>query len=58
MKNLIKKILKEAREPIHGHSIPDKWIDGNTRTFFESKGIKYRVIYPWNHERDGRIVIF
>jgi len=57
MKNLIKKILKEAREPIHGHSIPDKWIDGNIRTFFESKGIKYRVIYPWNHQNNGRIVM-
>ena len=55
MKNLIRKILKEAREPVHGDSIPDKWIDGNTLEFFESDGIKYRAIFPWNRESNGRI---
>ena len=55
MKNLIRKILKEAREPVHGDSIPDKWIDGNTREFFESDGIKYRAIFPWNRASNGRI---
>jgi len=57
MKNLIRKILKEAREPINGYSIPNKWIDGNKLQTFESKGIKYRVIYPWDNERNGRIVM-
>ena len=45
MRNLIRTVLKEARAPINGTSIPEKWIDG----------IKYRVIFPWNHERNGTI---
>jgi hypothetical protein len=57
MRDRIKQILREAREPVHGNSIPDKWVDGNTRGFFESDGIKYRVIYPWNHEGNGRILM-
>jgi hypothetical protein len=43
MKDLIRKILKEDfnREPVHGHSIPNGWVDGNTREFFEANGVKY-----------------
>jgi hypothetical protein len=55
MRDRIRKILKEATGPINGTSIPDKWVDGNTKAFFESDGIKYRVIFPWNHERNGTI---
>jgi hypothetical protein len=55
MRDRIRKILKEARLPINGTSIPDKWVDGNTRAFFDSGGIKYRVIFPWNHATNGTI---
>jgi hypothetical protein len=59
MKNLIRKILKEDfnREPVHGHSIPNGWVDGNTREFFEANGVKYRAIFPWNHSRNGGVTM-
>jgi hypothetical protein len=58
LKNLIRQILKEAREPIHGVGLPAKWHeDGNTRKTFEANGIKYRIIYPFHTERNGRITM-